>query len=126
MRFSVVPFLMILNGLYDLVCSLSIVLKLDNTFSDLHTDMFIDRETSKNDKFTRMMACWICTYGCIRIYAGLDKRFASQLMCAASYAIEAIYFEYECTFEKTVHCPEAHFVSTCSVLAVMVIFWNEL
>lgn len=98
--------LVLVNGLYDLVCFLSIMwFHWLPVFSTLHLSVLRDDEDRHHPLVRRLLAYWILTYGVIRVIAGAGVPHGNYTMdCAAAltYFIEVCCFEYELCAEKTV------------------------
>ena len=88
--------ILLLNGIYDIICSLCILFHLKNKIHFLHPNIFLNNH---DKRFNRLLAFWIFTYGIIRLFAA----FNSQLIIFASitYFIEAFYFLYELYLNTT-------------------------
>lgn len=88
-----IPGILILNGIYDFICSLAILSKM-TFFQDLHPGVFIDC-MSTNHRAKRMMAYYIATYGLIRLVSGIYPSSITYMMSAVTYFMEAFVFQYE-------------------------------
>ena len=77
--------IVILNGLYDIACSLSILGIIHSPIlSNLHLKLF---SVATNELSRRYIAYWIFTYGMIRI--------TNSSLVPYSYYIEAVFFANE-------------------------------
>lgn len=84
---------LILNGIYDIICSFAILSK-KTFFQDLHLGIFMDH-MSTNERAKRMMAYYIASYGLIRLFSGLYPSPITYMISAVTYYTEAIVFQYE-------------------------------
>jgi len=106
--------LSIFNGLYDILCAVSI-LKIINIpiLNKLHLSMFINEPTEQEKKW---IAYWIFTYGCIRLLAN------NKYLISISYLIEASVIINECFIHKQIYLYNALFVSIISfIIAILVL-----
>ena len=79
-----VHYLVKINGVYDILCGMSILNFIYIPFLDnMHLQMFTNNEN--NMIFKRYFAYWIMTYGCIRLSNDL-------VLVKTSYYIEALFF----------------------------------
>ena len=104
--------ILILNGIYDLFCSFSILF-LSNPFSTLHLNMF-------NSSFhipiiNRLLAYWILTYGSIRLISGIYPSNITYFISANTYLIEAFCYEYELFINNSMIKNKIRFVSISSL-----------
>ncbi len=100
-----------MNGVYDLLCALSILHIINCPFlCKLHLNLINNKKTETNSRmFERMLAYWILTYGIIRVSD-------HYLLAACSYYIEAIGYILE-FMHKTVHPHKTMFVIySCIIL----------
>jgi len=104
-----------LNGLYDICCSLSILIT-DKYLSRLHLDLFI----KKPDKITKhFLSFWIMTYGIIRTSIGFfPKSYEIKLLAIISYLIEIFCFEYESYVSNNLNKNKIRFISLISTFIV--------
>jgi RsiW-degrading membrane proteinase PrsW (M82 family) len=107
--------ILLLNGIYDIICFLCILFNLQNKIHFLHPNIFLNNH---DKKFNRLLAFWIFTYGIVRLFAA----FNSQLIIFASitYFIEAFYFLYELYLNET-HKEKAIFVIIFSFILGIII-----
>jgi len=97
--------IVILNGIYDIACSLSILGIIDSPFlSTIHLNLFI---LETNQLFKRCLAYWIFTYGIIRMTN-------SSKLIPYSYYIEALFFANE-ILNGTVYILPTLFVVVTSI-----------
>lgn len=99
----------VVNGIYDILCALSIV-NITNIpiLNDLHTSMIVESERN-NPLIQRFYAYWIFTYGVMRIYGGYN-------LVAISYYIEAGIIANECFMHNTMVLDKSIFVIVVSLL----------
>lgn len=109
--------LITLNGIYDIICGICILLNSDCIFANLHSNMFIDKEAEKLNK--RLLAYWILTYGIMR-YLSEDR-----LILCLTYLIEAIIFAYEYYFYKSCEDDKIVFVVLSSLIIAYAIYISE-
>lgn len=100
-----------INGIYDIICALSILELLPNNITSyLHTGMF--NKTLHNFIHKRTLAFFILTYGVIRIHN-------HKYLTTYSYIIEALYYMNELTY-NTIFIDKGLFViSTSLLLAIL-------
>lgn len=95
------------NGVYDILCALSILdILYIPVINELHISMIKDVERN-NHLMKRFMAYWIFTYGVLRIYGGYNMNYK---LIAISYYIEALVLWYENLVYKTLVFHKAMFV----------------
>jgi hypothetical protein len=117
-----------LNGLYDILCAISI-LDWDKdiginipVLKTLHLSMFLNHFVNgsiadtdivstekKNALFKRVLAYWIFTYGAIRLFSSENR------VIAYSYYIEAAVVANELLVKQTMHTNRAYFVICSSI-----------
>jgi hypothetical protein len=123
---QVLSYIIKLNGLYDILCAISI-LDLDRDIGidlamlkNLHLSMFLNRfvngsiadndvDISKNALLKRVLAYWIFTYGAIRLFS------SENYVIAYSYYIEVAVVANELLLKKTMHLHPAYFVICSSI-----------
>ena len=106
--------LSIFNGLYDILCAVSI-LKIINIpiLNKLHLSMFINEPTEQEK---RWIAYWVFTYGCMRI------SILNKYLISISYLIEASVIINEYFIHKQIYTYNALFVSIISfIIAILVL-----
>lgn len=88
--------LLVLNGIYDVICAISLIWFYDifpfSLFSRLHITMYKDKEVIENKIIKRLLAYWIFTYGIIRIQAGINEW---KMLGSITYFIEGFCFLIE-------------------------------
>ena len=112
MKLNLIQQLVIFNGLYDILCAVSILKIINIPILDkLHLSMFIDEPTEQEK---RWIAYWIFMNGCIRI--SLQNKY----LISISYLIEAIVIINECFIYKKIKIFNGLFVSITSlILAIL-------
>ena len=105
--------ILIINGIYDIICSLAILSK-KTFFQDLHLGIFMDY-MSTNERAKRMMAYYIASYGLIRLFAGLYPSPITYMISAVTYYMEAVVFQYE-GLSEPVDPFRLHFITVSSVI----------
>ena len=112
MNLNLIQQLVIFNGLYDIICAVSILKIINIPILDkLHLSMFIDEPTEQEK---RWIAYWIFMNGCIRI--SLQNKY----LISISYLIEAIVIINECFIYKKIKIFNGLFVSITSlILAIL-------
>jgi hypothetical protein len=99
-------FLIKLNGIYDILCTLCILNIIEISYiSNLHLSMI---KKNKNDITKRFFAYWIFTYGIMRLSN-------NKLIIASSYFIEALFFTNEFCY-GTLYIDKGSFVIFSSLL----------
>ena len=84
----------VINGVYDFVCSLSILFEM-GWFRRVHMDMFRNsREWTRLQSMT--FSYFIFTYGVIRLYAYT----APVALICLSYIIEGVYYSSLCMYHE--------------------------
>jgi hypothetical protein len=106
-----------INGIYDIICALSILYFNNNYFSNFHIDIFKD-EYKKNNVMNRILAYWILTYGIIRIFA-IFNNYYLNILIIISYLIEILGFVNEEFFYKTTITYKVSFISFLSLIIIL-------
>lgn len=115
-QLSYISIAIITNGLYDILCSLSILkIIYIPILGKLHLSML--RDYHPNSVFERFFAYSILVNGLIRTIGGLtlSNNNSSAIVCG-SYILEAITIGYETFFQDTIILEKGVFVSTTSLL----------
>ena len=112
---NIVQIVLLLNGLYDIICSLCILFRIQIFF--LHPNIFLNNH---NKIINRLLAFWIMTYGFIRLLASFNSQYI--LIASITYFIEAFYYLYELQF-NTIHREKAIFVSLFSLILGLFILY---
>jgi hypothetical protein len=89
--------LIFINGIYDIICGISILFFPKFFFAKIHPQVF-HKKYIDNDILKRFIAYWIITQGFIRLY--IHQIIINNLI-AISYLIEAFVFAYEYIYFKT-------------------------
>ena len=88
------------NGVYDIICSISILLLGNCRISRLHITMFTDNvHNIGNELWHRHLAYWILTYGCVRLMLIINN---DNKLCAMTYLLEGISYILETLKYKTI------------------------
>jgi len=107
--------LVLFNGIYDILCAFSILgwpLPFSSFFAKLHPTMFLE-EMDVTAK--RILAYWILTYGCIRLYAGIYFEPTTRYLAVLTYILEGLFFLYE-NQQTKMNQEKVWFVTTVSFL----------
>ncbi len=88
-----------INGIYDIICGLSILFFPKFFFAKIHPQVF-HKKYIDNDILKRFLAYWIITQGFIRLSIIYPSIIINNLI-AISYFIEAFVFAYEYFYFKT-------------------------
>jgi len=114
----IIKIIFITNGIYDLMCALSILwlypYPIFNFLSQLHPTVFTQKYIN-NPVIRRLLAYWIFTYGMTRTIAGLYNDPNLKIVGSLTYFIEAFCFKYEDKFYNTMIHNKATFVSMSSL-----------
>jgi hypothetical protein len=106
------------NGIYDIVCALSILFaantELGFSIAQLHTSMFV---MPLDPLARRMLAYWLITYGTIRI-AAVSRNKTVHSLVLMTYLLEAVVFASEHIVHDTTHWHKTAFVSTTCICIV--------
>ena len=108
------------NGAYDIACCLAILVLRRGRLAAMHVSMFARAPCAAGDElWHRLLAYWILTYGTVRLAAGVGHNASVDVLCAASYAVEALAYAAETHCHRTV-ARHGNAVSAASmVLAVL-------
>ena len=100
------------NGLYDIICGLSILRVLPNSFfATIHKSMFFD-----DSGFDHFLAYWILLNGMIRIIGGLNmKSPVCRMIVCWSYLLEAGFVANETYVWHNMHIDRGLFVIVFSL-----------
>jgi hypothetical protein len=105
------------NGVYDIVCALSILFMPHTTLGTLHLSIF----TCPVEPLTRrILAFWLLTYGSIRVAHFKGK---TQYLVTVSYLLEAIFFLSEYSVWHTAQGYKVAFVVSSSM--AIAYFYNQ-
>ena len=106
MNHEYISYIIKLNGIYDILCAISILKWVSIPYiKDLHLSMIKEKQ---NIILERFFAYWIFTYGIIRLSN-------NYLLITYSYLIEAFVFAYE-YYQGTVYQEKTIFVIITSLL----------
>lgn len=103
---------LLLNGVYDVVCALSILWLPTSRLGRLHLHVFKKAETPAAN---RIFAYWVLTYGLDRIVAGMYSSPATDVIAVLSYLMESAAYCNESSTFKSVDTGKAMFVSLASL-----------
>jgi len=107
--------LLLLNGIYDVLCSISILTDSLPVLNTLHTGVFRE-EIAPEAK--RLLSYWILTYGVTRILAGVFSERAIAVTAAMTYFIEIFAFEYELHAFESVIQSKVRAMTLMSIVAI--------
>ena len=95
MNLNLIQQLVIFNGLYDIICAVSILKIINIPILDkIHLSMFINEPTNQEK---RWIAYWVFMNGCIRL--SLQNKY----LISISYLIESIVIINECFIHKQIY-----------------------
>ena len=101
-----IAYIIKLNGIYDILCALSILRFINiPVLNNLHLSMI---STDKTPLMERFFAYWIFTYGIIRLHNNRD-------LIAYSYFIEGFFIFNECV-NHTMNLEKGIFTSVACIL----------
>jgi predicted CDP-diglyceride synthetase/phosphatidate cytidylyltransferase len=109
--------LITINGIYDILCAISILFFPDCILANLHSDIFVSEEVEKINK--RLLAYWIMTYGIVR-YLSTDK----MVLCF-TYVIEGLVFLHEYYTYNSCKKHNAIYVSVFSLTIAYAIYIDD-
>ena len=118
MTFSLfISTVLILNGMYDLLCSFSLLFfPAFVPFSTLHLSVFAQEEHREHPVVRRLLGYWLLTYGSTRLVAGLvQDDWHLNLAASLTYFIEAFCFGFE-YFSGVMVASRSMFVCVTSML----------
>lgn len=108
------------NGLYDITCSLLILMSCRNIMSSLHIRIFTDDICAVGDLlWHRILAYWILTYGIVRLSSCLCHHPALDVLSAATYVVEALAYLLESTIFQSTIRHGVFLVVSCSLLSAL-------
>ena len=117
--------ILIINGIYDVACALSILFPNDTMpLYRLHLDMF-HVEMRSSPLFQRMLAYQILLCGIIRLMAGIQHEKGLYMLAIGSYLIEFGWIEYENMVYNTMNSYRAHFTSLFSIALAGYIVYTQ-
>jgi hypothetical protein len=109
----ILKWLIFVNGIYDLLCAVAILLFPNTLIGKLHLSIF-----NKNIHChvnIRLLAYWIITYGYIRLFI-LQQSKCINILVALTYFIEAIAYVYEDIYYNTTIKYKTAFISISSLI----------
>ena len=113
MNLNLIQQLVIFNGLYDIICAVSILKIINIPILDkIHLSMFINEPTNQEK---RWIAYWVFMNGCIRL--SLQNKY----LISISYLIESIVIINECFIHKQIYIYNGIIVSLLSVIIAIAI-----
>lgn len=120
-KLSTISYVIIANGLYDILCSFSIlkivyIPMISPILGTLHLNMIKDY-TYNDGRFERFFAYYILINGLIRTLGGLclsDNNTSAIVF--SSYLLESVFILNETFFQDTVILEKGLFVSTTSLI----------
>jgi uncharacterized membrane protein YbaN (DUF454 family) len=115
--------LLIINGIYDIVCALSILFPHDNFPAyRFHLDMF-HVEMRSSPLFQRMLAYQILVCGMVRLVAGMQREKGLYILAIGTYLIEFGWIEYENVVYHTMNSYRAHVTAVFSIGLAAYVFY---
>jgi len=115
MIFTAIIYLIIANGIYDILCATSILKITDiPVLNNLHLSMFL---SNQSPIFERFLAYYLFVNGVIRVFGGMTlyQSMAAKIV-ALSYFLEATFFANELYREHSVNKDKGVFVIAFSLL----------
>jgi len=111
---SILQNIILLNGIYDILCAFSILNIIYIPFLDkIHISMFNEYDANLH----RILAYWIFTYGMIRI---IHCDNYSNSLVSASYCVEAACIFNEGIIHDKIIRPKCIFVTgSCIILCIL-------
>jgi len=89
----------LLNGIYDIACSLAILFELKLDIARIHINTFDKENMSPFTK--RLLSYWIMTYAFPRIFSCMCQNPILDILCAMTYFIEGTAFFLEFFYFKS-------------------------
>jgi hypothetical protein len=108
----------LVNGVYDVVCALSILWLPASRLGRLHLHVFKETETPAAN---RIFAYWVLTYGLDRIIAGAYTSPATDAIAVLSYLMESATYYNESSVFASVDAGKARFVYLASLFLSVVV-----
>jgi hypothetical protein len=112
--------LIFINGIYDIICGISILFFPKSFFADIHISIF-NEEYKNNDVIKRLIAYWVITQGVIRISIFFEKSLIIKNVIALSYIIEAYAFSNEYFLFNTTNYYKTLFIIIISLILFILI-----
>ena len=118
-------FLVGLNGIYDLLCSASLLFLGERPLfchlARLHTHMFEGQADQQNPLVQRLLAYWIATYGFVRLVAGITHSDLADQMAAVTYIIEGGAYALESAVHRSTVESKSMWVSwSCAAMSACI------
>ena len=121
MNKTLLDYIIIINGAYDILCALCILQIIDiSILNNLHISMYINK---LNDQEKRFLSYWIFTYGSVRLFNGFNlNNELSNYLVTSTYIFESIIVLVESKIYNKIHKLDALFPSgTSMILAILII-----
>jgi hypothetical protein len=115
---ALVDLLLLVNGVYDVVCATSILWLPASCLGRLHLNVFNETETPTAN---RIFAYWILTYGLDRIIAGAYTSPATDAIAVLSYLMESASYYHESSVFASVDAGKAGFVYLASLFLSVIV-----
>ena len=112
--------LIFINGIYDIICGISILFFPKSFFADINISIF-NEEYKNNDLIKRLIAYWVITQGVIRISIFFEKSLIIKNIIALSYLIEAYSFSNEYFLFNTTNYYKTLFIILLSLILFILI-----
>lgn len=106
-------FFVFLNSIYDIFCAIAILLFSNTLIGKIH--LFIFNKNIHYQVNNRLLAYWILTYGCIRLFI-LQENNTTNILIAITYFIEAFAYIYEYRYFNTTMKYKVAFISVTSFI----------
>jgi hypothetical protein len=105
------PIILLLNGIYDIVCAYSILYVKNKHFffANIHKDMYVNEADFKE----RYFSYWIFLNGVVRMISSTDPRLYS--IASVTYFVESLVFTREYTMVR-MKLPRVLFVVVSSFI----------
>ena len=92
-RFSAcVGGMLIVNGIYDMVCAVCVLTGTCGPLSVIHLDTLSDTPWTTNTLAIRLAPSWMFMNACVRIAAGLSTSDTLDALAVISYFVEGVLF----------------------------------
>lgn len=121
---SVFPVVLLLNGIYDILCAYSILYVKNKNFffAKIHRSMYVDDATIKEHSIdSRFVSYWIFTNGIIRLISSMDSSLYS--VASVTYFTESAVFMREYMMEKMKTLNVVFVVVTSFILGVLCLYF---
>ncbi len=111
------PIILLLNGIYDIVCAYSILYVKNKHFffANIHKDMYVNAADFKE----RYFSYWIFLNGVVRMISSIDPRLYS--IASVTYFVESLVFTREYTMVR-MKLPRVLFVVVSSFILGVLCF----